>query len=56
MQDDSSLPWPEYLRAWLDTLRYHPEQHGFRSSPADEAASDKPKREDTAPAQRERPG
>jgi hypothetical protein len=30
MQHDPNAPWPEYLRAWLSALRYHPEQHYLR--------------------------
>jgi hypothetical protein len=54
MQDDATLPWPEYLRAWLDALRYHPEQHDLRGSRRDEAASAKVRQDEGPPAQRDR--
>lgn len=38
MRDDLTLPWPEYLRAWLGTLRYHPDRHRFADPQQDEAS------------------
>ncbi|WP_158600921.1 hypothetical protein [Teichococcus wenyumeiae] len=51
MRDDPTLAWPEYLRAWLDALRYHPEQHNLRGSRHAEATSAEASRDRGPPAQ-----
>jgi hypothetical protein len=33
MHDDSALPWPQYLQAWLATLPLHPERPLMRALP-----------------------
>lgn len=54
MQDESNLSWPEYLRAWLDALRYHPEQHHLRSSRRTEAAGAAEQQSRETPPRQER--
>ncbi|MBC9179701.1 hypothetical protein [Pseudoroseomonas ludipueritiae] len=54
MPNESSLPWPEYLRAWLDALRYHPEQHYLGGARRVEAASATEERGSETPARQER--
>ncbi|MCG7360745.1 hypothetical protein MHZ93_05715, partial [Roseomonas sp. ACRSG] len=54
MPNESSLPWPEYLRAWLDALRYHPEQHYLGGARRAEAASATEERGSETPARQER--
>ncbi|MFC7553388.1 hypothetical protein ACFQU7_15730 [Pseudoroseomonas wenyumeiae] len=53
MRDDPTLAWPEYLRAWLDALRYHPEQHNLRGSRHAEATSAEASRDRGPPAQQD---
>jgi hypothetical protein len=52
MRDDPTLPWPEYLRAWLDALRYHPDRHRC-GGPQPDAASSTPNRRESEPPSRQ---